>query len=46
MATERLMATPWRFEKNKGGQDTLRKAQDDKINEHNRYMNSLLYQNK
>ena len=31
MATDRLMATPWRFENNKGGGNTLKKAQDERI---------------
>lgn len=31
MATDRLMATPWRFENNKGSGNTLKKAQDERI---------------
>ena len=31
MATDRLMATPWRFEHNKGCGNTLKLAQQKKI---------------
>jgi hypothetical protein len=46
MATDRLMATAWRYEQNKGTVNTLRNAQEDKINHHNTYMKNMLSQQK
>ena len=39
MATDRLMATPWRYEQNKGTKNSLRQAQEDKI--HVRFHNKV-----